>query len=150
MYVDLYVRCFVFRFVWGIFVAIRHVFGGSTFRQLDRFYRHYRVGPTLPALLHPHTQLLATAARAPLLRTSLVHTRAHHQAPSARAPSTRAHARASGKTVKIRPICNSSLILKFPFTPRIYFTTQSDCEVSSKVTVLGRPRVSLIDSTTVE
>ena len=25
--------------------------------------------------------------------------------------------------------------LKFPFTPRIYFTTQSDCEVSSKVTV---------------
>ena len=32
-------------------------------------------------------------------------------------------------------ICNSSLILKFPFTPRIYFTTQSDCEVSSKVTV---------------
>ena len=38
-------------------------------------------------------------------------------------------------TVKIRPICNSSLILKFPFTPRIYFTTQSDCEVSSKVTV---------------
>ena len=36
---------------------------------------------------------------------------------------------------KIRPICNSSLILKFPFTPRIYFTTQSDCEVSSKVTV---------------
>ena len=41
-------------------------------------------------------------------------------------------------TVKIRPICNFSLILKFPFTPRIYFTTQSDCEVSSKVTVLGR------------
>jgi len=38
-------------------------------------------------------------------------------------------------TVKIRPICNFSLILKFPFTPRIYFTTQSDCEVSSKVTV---------------
>ena len=31
-------------------------------------------------------------------------------------------ARASGTTVKIRPICNSSLILKFPFTPRIYVT----------------------------
>ena len=27
------------------------------------------------------------------------------------------------------------VLLKFPFTPRIYFTTQSDCEVSSKVTV---------------
>ena len=69
----------------------------------------------LPALLHPHTQLLH--ARAPLLCTR------------------RPHARASGTTVKIRPICNFSLILKFPFTPRIYFTTQSDCEVSSKVTV---------------
>ena len=71
--------------------------------------------------------------------------------PRARAPALlragcavllRARARArvryrvtDGTTVKIRPICNSSLILKFPFTPRIYFTTQSDCEVSSKVTV---------------
>ena len=61
--------------------------------------------------------------------------------PSTRAPSTRAHARASGTTVKIRPICNSSLILKFPFTPRIYFTTQSDCEVSSKTTVPARSPV---------
>ena len=89
--------------------------------------------PVMPALLHPHTLL---HARAPLLRTSSsARARATHWAPSARAPSTRAHARASGTTVKIRPICNSSLILKFPFTPRIYFTTQSDCEVSSKVTV---------------
>ena len=46
-------------------------------------------------------------------------------------------------TVKIRPICNFSLILKFPFTPRIYFTTQSDCEVSSKVTVLVSLRLIL-------
>ena len=45
-----------------------------------------------------------------------------------------------GTTVKIRPIRNFSLILKFPFTPRIYFTTQSDCEVSSKVTVVRRHR----------
>ena len=64
------------------------------------------------------------------------HARAPPWAPSAWAPSTRAHTRASGTTVKIRPICNFSLILKFPFTPRIHFTTQSDCEVSSKVTVL--------------
>jgi len=79
----------------------------------------------LPALLHPHTQLLH--ARAPLLCTR------------------RPHARASGTTVKIRPICNFSLILKFPFTPRVYFTTQSDCEVSSKVTVLLRPwRISSV------
>ena len=30
--------------------------------------------------------------------------------------------------------CNSCAILKFPFTPRVYVTTQSDCEVSSKTT----------------
>ena len=38
------------RFGWGSFAAIRHVFGGSTFRQLERFYRHYRVGPTPQAV----------------------------------------------------------------------------------------------------
>ena len=43
-----------------------------------------------------------------------------------------------GTAAKIRHIYNSCVVLKFPFTPRIYVTTQSQCEVSSKTTTRTR------------